>query len=513
MKVLTTIPKTLTSPERKFSTWLLYTALIVSAAILPLIIWKLNLSIVARTGTRFPGMLDTQPFELFGFFTTIALSIITYLEIKKSRKKNLAAVAPILLPFFVLLNLLFTLTEFASKSSDYMCYENAARSVANSLNPYNTGSPSCYLYPPLFAQGLAFLYQMVNQLVNKGNLFPSGDGGVKSFYVVFYIYQCIQFTQLILAWFLCYLFSRKIGLKVLYASLFVSALFLFNNPLIRTLKFSQVNLWLLNSFLAAILLLRHYPLLSGFSVALGGHLKLYSFVLMVPWSLTKKWRAVFGAILFFAVILILQTGFGQDWTLWQQFFQYFREVEKPTNYRNNGLYGIVYNFFKIPHNLIGLSFDAVPVVVFLLSLLIIIWFALRFIQREKAYLQQSKNVDSETRDFLDEVFRLYGHSVDAIALSLLISPSVWEHHYVIAIPIALWAIATRSSTQPWLVGLGVFLVFCLPTSDFFPLSYHRVIGLLILVYSVSPQLIQNKIIQNKIRSPNYLSSASDLSST
>lgn len=494
MKETTKIQKYFVPANKLLLLSVFYVLSVLAAIILPLIIWKFNLSIVARTyDGSVPGMLDSQPFEVFGLFISVVLTTITWLQVQQRPKRTLTTLIPIILPLLVVLNLLFVIIETSHvKSSDYMCYENAARAIINGVNPY-TVSPQCYIYPPLLAQLLAFLYQISTDVP----LFSAGNEK-KAWDIVFYFYQCNQLLQIVLAYFLMYLFAKKIGFKSIPASLLVAALFLFNNPLFRTLKFSQVNLWILNSFLAAILLLSRYPLFSGLLVALGGHMKLYSLSLILPWSFTKKWQAVNGVIIGFLAILIVQTGFGKDWNLWQQFYEYFKNVEKPSNYRNNGLYGIVFNSFKLPNRLTGLSFDSVPTVVTFISIALIIWFSVRFINRERAYSKQLKAIESSDRTLENDVFRLYGHSIDAIMFSLLISPSVWEHHYVIAMPVALWAIATRRRDRPWLVCLGIFLIFCLPTCDFFPLSYHRVAGLLILAHLTNPYSVQNYFkLQNK----------------
>jgi hypothetical protein len=71
---------------------------------------------------------------------------------------------------------------------------------------------------------------------------------------------------------------------------------------------------------------------------------------------------------------------------------------------------------------------------------------------------------------------------------LLLSPLVWEHHYVIAVPMAIWAIALYGASMPWQIGTAVLLIFVPPTFDVFPFSYHRLAGLLLLVASMRPEL-------------------------
>lgn len=467
---------------------LLYASSVLVAILLPLLIWQLKLPIVQSTYGR------SLPFELFSFFISIVLTAFTWHQIKEKNKRNLVTLVPVILPLLVSLNLLFTIIENSHvRSSDYICYENAAKAIIDGLDPY-TRQPTCYLYPPLLAQILSLLYQGVTQ--NPFSLVSEE----KSWQIVFYFYQCGQFLQVILAYYLTYLFCREIGLKAIPASLIVATLFLANNPLIRTLNFNQMNLWILNSFMLSIVLLRSHPFLSGLSVALGAHLKLYTLVLLLPWSYTKRWRAILGVAVGFLAILIIQINLENNWTLWQQFISYLGNLEKPTNYRNNGIWSLVYNSAKIPIKFFGTdaTLGFVPIIVAILNFLLFTWFIIRAIKREKVYVKLGKIVDYVGKSAWSDTFRLYGHSMDAIAFSLLISPSVWEHHYVLAIPIAVWAIATRRLDRPWLALIGVFLIFCIPTFEIFPLSFHRLVGLLILVFLTAPESVQNYfMLQNR----------------
>jgi hypothetical protein len=77
--------------------------------------------------------------------------------------------------------------------------------------------------------------------------------------------------------------------------------------------------------------------------------------------------------------------------------------------------------------------------------------------------------------------------IDAIALGLLISPVVWEHHYLLALPVLIWALANQETVaQLRRVGVSAFLIFVIPTFDIFPFSYHRLAGLLLLVATLPP---------------------------
>jgi Glycosyltransferase family 87 len=487
-KEINTTKSGVLSNSKSIFTPLIYIFSVLLAVVLPVVIWQLNVPIIARTNEgNLPGTIDSQPFELFGLFISVLLAIAAWLNIKKQKRRNLITIAPIILALLVSLEILFVIIEeLHPKGPDYLCYEHAAQAVLSHLNPY-TVYFKCYLYPPLLAQILAFLERIVNW---KLLLVPGDEQKVWT--IVFYFFQCCQFLQILLAYYLTYQLAQKIGLRTIPTSVIVSALFLFNNPIFRTIKFSQINVWILNCFLLSILLLPRHPFFGGFALAIGAHIKLYTLALMLPLAIAKRWLAMIGGAVGFVAILFLQTGFGKDWTLWQQFIGYFAErVEKPSNYRNSSIWSFLYNLVKIPSRFIDASFfDFVPYAVLAINLIIVIWFIVRIFKREQAFLGLPNDDYSDVRKYWNTKYRLYGHSIDSIALGLMISPSVWEHHYTIAIPIALWAIVTRRRDRPWLTSLGVFLIFCLPTFDVFPLSHHRMLGLFILVYLTNPLSVQ-----------------------
>jgi hypothetical protein len=447
--------------------------------LLPIVIWRLDLPIVA-----FIQKQDEQLFELFGLSAFIASTIIAYLAFKKLKPTSLKQSLPIILPLLVSLNLLLIITNFPLRKGDYLVYEDGAEAILNGQNPYALPKP--YIYPPLLAQVMAWLYQLINHY--------SGLPASKSddlWAVVFYIYQSSQFFLIVLAYFLSYYLARKLRLKRLPSLFLVSALFLFNNPLILTIKWNQLNLWLLDSFLLAIVLVQRFPFISGAAIALGGHLKLYPFIMLLPWIIAKQWRAIAGTIIGFVAILLVQTNWTTDWGLWRQCLTFFTSGftaanRRPNQFRNTSIEAILHNIFKLAN----LPSGKVKILASLLIISIIIWLAFRLIKRESYYRQLLKaTADSGlSRQWID-IFRLYGHSMEAIALSLLISPSVWSHHYILAMPIAIWGFAICRKDRLWQVSLAIFLIFCPPTFDVFIFSYHGIIGLFLLLYLTAPRAV------------------------
>jgi len=57
----------------------------------------------------------------------------------------------------------------------------------------------------------------------------------------------------------------------------------------------------------------------------------------------------------------------------------------------------------------------------------------------------------------------------------------------LAVPIVLWGMAISGRERPLLVGTAAILMLALPTFDIYPLSYHRLAGLLLMLYLTSPR--------------------------
>jgi hypothetical protein len=76
--------------------------------------------------------------------------------------------------------------------------------------------------------------------------------------------------------------------------------------------------------------------------------------------------------------------------------------------------------------------------------------------------------------------------LDAVPVLLLFmllgSPLVWEHHPVfVALPYLLMLKVLEGPTEYGLYGLAYFLEYLLPTFDFFPWSFGRLLSPLILL--------------------------------
>lgn len=457
-----------------------YGALALATLVAPIGLWRLPLPLIRLMD----GVYHPIPLlQLFVFCAAIALTAVTATTLVQAHG-DWQTQLPRLLALLVFFHYLALMRQHAARSWDYGCYERAAGAIVQGRNPYG----DCYLYFPTLAQALAWLYQAGAD--GAALILADGAAQVAQLWdLVFYLYEAMQFFQLMLAYVLCYAFARRLGLAERWAGVLVALLFLFNNPLLATLKHNQVNLWVLNLTLAALLWLPRSPILSGLAVALGGHIKLYPLLLLLPWTLTRQWRALAATGVGLIGLVLLQTNFGRDWWLWQAFLAFAAAFPQGTFLRDNSLHSLVYNSLGHLQWLLGdgsyqVNEATVGRIVLVLQGLCGCGYLARFIQRERQTMTTAWPPD---QSLTPQTLTMMGHSMDAIALGLLLAPVVWEHHYLLALPLVIWALASQTKMEQlrW-VFLSAFLIFVLPTFDMFPLSYHRLAGLLLLLATLPP---------------------------
>jgi hypothetical protein len=447
-----------------------YTALLCFAAVLPLPLAALDLPIVGRT------YLDRASFELLAFTGSSAILLIGFLEFRRQRPRGSQELWVALAPVVVGLQALLLVTEFSEPLYDYETYAAAAKSVLAGGSPYELKPPWHYLYPPLLAYGLGWAHGAVTA---AGSLFGSRVPAAEAWEHVFFLFQCAQLLLVAGAFFLCRTFARRLDLPEPMASLLVATLLVINNPLVRALRWSQVNLWVLDLLLLAVLGVARFPTLAGIAAGVGAHLKVYPLVLLGPWILERRWRALTGVAIGLATFVIVIANAGRGWWVWRQFLEFAPTFPLGTFFRDNSLHSLVYNVAQASKYLLGfeVSVQAVNGVSTVLSILVLLYFAVRFFQRERAFEKVTV-----PNDFL----RTASQAMDATAAGLIVSPLVWEHHYVLAIPIVLWAAAGWGAARPVAIGVVAVLIFAVPTFDIFPLSYHRLAGLVFMLWVTRP---------------------------
>ena len=457
--------------------WIHYAGASLLAIVLPLLLVPLDLPFVSGSYS-----LGYRPYELFGLTASVVILGFLGHAAWQCRalewRPALVALLPALLPALVGLHYLQIITEFSGRSGDWNVYQGAAQQILAGSHPYGAG----YLYPPLPAQALAGVERLLAYLAPP--LLGWSKGA--SWWLLEYVYQCTQLLLLQLSVYLCYRLARRWGLPVFVAGAVVAALYLINNPMVRTLRHLQINLWVLDFVLLALVAAERRPRLAGICLALATHIKIHPVVLLGPWLITRRWRAVASTLVALAAVVAVQLATGSGVLLWSSFFEFADSFPLGREFRDNSLHSLAYNLVRFPASWVGLGESGAATLTGLLSLLAsggaLLWLGLRALRRE-GLIGAQPDADATASSLS---WRLSGHSMDALAVPLLCAPLVWEHHYVMALPIAVWAVAFAGRRSPWWIAAACLLIFGVPTFDVFPLSYHRLAGLVMLLYVTSP---------------------------
>jgi hypothetical protein len=396
-----------------------------------------------------------QPFELLGMFLSI-LAVGTVLWLARGEAspdgKHWASALLWLLPVLAAIH---QVSEYGKPSWDWKCYVGGAEALLAGGMPY----ADCYLYPPLLAQLFAWVYPLFH-LLGEG----LGLGAPKHWMLVFFAWHSFQVLMVGLTTLLLNRLARRHGFSVLLAAAIVALLLLVNTPLERTIRHNQVNLIVLNLVLLALDRVDPRPGLSGALVALAGHIKLLPVVLLAAFVFGKRWAAVTGFMLVGGVLALVQVGLAEPAGMWGEFFTHAPKFVQGEYFRDNSLTGLIFNLIRVPIDLMGGDIKGWQRPLRSLGMLISLGAGAVVLSR--MHFRQDT-------DWLGSM---------SLALMLLLSPVAWEHHYVWALPLSVLSLATFGRQQPARVGIAVLLMFGLPTFDVFPLSYHRLAGLLILLH-------------------------------
>jgi hypothetical protein len=422
---------------------------------------------LAEWAPPFVGMsygVRSLPFELLGLTGGAAIFGAGVVAWRRHAGHGLRAWVAAAAPLLLALHFLVLTSEYAERRFDYDCYEYAGRALLAGQNPYQVGL--IYLYPPLTARAMAGAWTGVEALSGLLGWSTARDDVWDR---VFYLYQCAQLALVVAAYFLLLQLARRLGLLEAWAPALVAGLLVFDVAVFRTLRHGQVNLWVLDLALCTLLFARRAPWLAGLALALAGHIKLYPLLLFLPLVLTRQWRALAWGTGGLAVIALGLADFGRSFTLWSWYLEFMRQdFPGEIAIRNTSWHAI---FWNATHLLAGAP-RAVGALAAAATVASGLWYLARAWLRERgATAKDAASVD----------LRLAYHGADALAFALLVSPSVWEHHYVMALPLALCAVALRGRARAGLVALGVFGMLGMPTFDLYPLSLHRLAGLLLLL--------------------------------
>lgn len=356
-------------------------------------------------------------------------------------------------PFIAFLPSWLQLSVYPVYSWDYDCYRIAADRITEGLNPYG----EFYFYPPL----TAWIIAKVNSITH-------------SHQITFMLYQYFQLLLVAALILQIRQLLNRLNFKTEISTMILVAIMTFNVPLWRTLHYNQVNLVLLNILFFIMLADNRKPIASGAAMALGVLIKIYPIILPGIWLLRKQGKHLIAGI----ILLVAGMGFleMQMPNIWQQFLAFISHFPAGDKLRDNGIHSILYNT-GILLGIADANDSAYKHTLYTIYLIISALIAFAFIYRVIRRSFSSAADISHT---------YYMHISDAGACMLLVSPMVWEHHYVLAIPITLMAISMYRNAFYPLLWAGILLIFIFPVTDIFILSLNRILGLMLLLYITRP---------------------------
>lgn len=345
--------------------------------------------------------------------------------------------------FFLIAFLYLNVLRERVRYGDIDYYTQAAFALVN-----NEPLPDTYFYPPLWATLLSFLT-------------PLGENGILLIAWIANVLSLLLFYLLLQRTLELYQFNS-------YAAALTATLFiLVNMPVIRTFMYVQVNFHVMNFILLSILLYRDRVFLSAFTLALAIHFKASPAVLVLAFLLEFNWKW----LLWFTVSMILialPTVAIYGFQPFLDFINNFWFINAPHalsmhDSSFDSAIGMALSYFRVDSTAVRL-----PVLLakgLTAAAVIFLWIRSRgfFSNREgKEHLH-------------DSIIPLF------VGMTLL-SPLVWEHHAIFLTLPFLLLLKKLESPAEWIAyGAVYLLVFLMPTFDYFPWSYGRLLGMLILL--------------------------------
>jgi hypothetical protein len=372
--------------------------------------------------------------------TWILLGVLIHLlTSEKINKDNVW----VIVGFFLILFLYLNIFRERFRYGDYHYYLEAATALANGQT-----LPDTYLYLPLWATLLQFIV-------------PLGDSGVLTVLWVFNIIALSTFYFLLIHILQKYNFSQHLAT-------FITILFLLiNTPLLRTLGFVQVNLLVMDLIILSLLAYPKNNFLSALALALAVHLKTSPAVLVLVFLLEFNWKW----LAWFAISFLLIGLFPIAMNGTYPYFDYFNNAFLLTQIPDTNFHDTSFDsFLRFLNPFFGIQVEQTRIIVLILKALLLI--ATMFVMA-KNIKQKSFSPENKLLNAVPSLF----------ILMTLASPIVWDHHGIFLTLSFLLLVKRIENPNHWLLfAFAYFLEFILPSFDFFPWSYGRLLAPLIVLW-------------------------------
>jgi hypothetical protein len=237
----------------------------------------------------------------------------------------------------------------------------------------------------------------------------------------------------------------------------------------RTLGYIQVNLLTLDLILLSLVVYPKHEFISALALALAVHLKTSPAVLVLAFLLEFNWRWLFWfAISFLGIGLFPIATNGVS--LYQQFLNNtFLLTQIPdTNFHDTSFD----SFLRFLNPFFGIQIAQTRLMALGAKVLLLAASLAVMIQTIRAQSFSKEN-------------RLLNAVPPLFVLMTLASPIVWDHHGLFTSLAFLLMFKRVNSPAAWTwFGFAYFLEFVLPSFDFFPWSYGRLIAPLIVLWLI-----------------------------
>ena len=404
-------------------------------------------AIYLRNGTE--GLnLFIQQWPLSNLVITLATTTLTWLLLgallyllvdRKINAGNAFMVAGFFLVMFIYLNILRERFRYG----DYAYYIEAATALLNKQT-----LPDTYLYLPLWATLLQFIV-------------PLGDQGILAILWSVNMFALGVFYLLLIRVLERYEFSNYFAVSVAVPFILINA------PIQRTLGFVQVNLLVMDLIFLSILAYPKNTFVSSLTLALAVHLKTSPAVLVLAFLLEFNWRWLVWFAVSFLIIAAIPVAINGI----SPYYDYLNNIAILTQIPDTNFHDTSFDsFLRFLNPFFGIN---------------ILWTRIMIYIAKAALLCTTifvmiKNI--RNRSFTNGRDNMLNAIPPLFVVMTLASPIVWDHHGIFVTLSFLLMLKLINTPNLWMwFGFAYFLEFVMPSFDFFPWSYGRLVAPMIVL--------------------------------
>jgi len=423
-----------------FKSWIGLTLLVIASLV----------SIYLRNGMD-GFSLFIQQWPLSNLVITLASTTITWLLLGAllymwANEKINAGNVFFVVGFFIIIFLYLNILRERFRYGDYAYYIEAATALLNHQH-----LPDTYLYLPLWATLLQYIV-------------PLGDQGVLLILWTMNIIMLGLFYALLVQVLERYGYSNRLAVTITFLFMLI------NTPLHRTLGYVQVNLLVMVLVMYSMLTFPRNSFLSALALALAVHLKTSPAALVLAFLLERNWRWLGWFTLSFLLIALIPAALVGV----TPYFDYMTNIGILTHITDTNFHDTSFDsFFRFFNPFLGLGIPATHIIIYIAKALLGISTIYVMVQNVRQHTFADEKLASSV--LLNAIPSLF-------VVMTLTSPIVWDHHGIFLALSFLLLIKCIESPGLWMwLGFAYFLEFILPTFDFFPWSFGRLIAPVIVL--------------------------------